>query len=83
MGSLQLVRCLLGSRLSWGKCLKARLQAAEASCVSASTFSAFRAATVGSVWSSRMPLAKRPVVLNLPDGPVGTLLSRSFGPGSV
>ena len=48
------------------------------------SFSAFRAATVGSVWSSRMPLAKNALlVLNLPDGPVGTLLPRSFGPGSV
>ena len=43
-----------------GKHLLARLHAAEASCVSASSLSAFRAATVGSVWSSMMPLAKRP-----------------------
>ena len=88
MGSLQLVRCLFGFKVKpgrvRGKYLPARLHAAEASYVSASSFSAFRAATGGSVWSSRVPLAKNTVgVLNLPDGPVGTLLSTSFGPGSV
>ena len=54
-----------------GKNLPAGLHAAEASCVSASALSALRGAIVRSVWSSEMPLANTPVVLNLLDGPVG------------
>ena len=47
------------------------LHAAEASCVSASSLSAFRAAVVWASWSSKLPLAKTPAVLNLLDGSVG------------
>ena len=50
-----------------GKYLPAGLHAAEASYVSSSSISAFRAAIVRAVWSSRMP----PAILNLLDGPVG------------
>ena len=39
--------------------------------MSSSSLSAFRAAIVRSVWSSKMPLANTPAVLNLLDGPVG------------
>ena len=53
-----------------GKYLPAGLHAAEASCVSSSSISAFRAAIVRSVWSSKMPLANTPAVLNLLHGPV-------------
>ena len=53
-----------------GKYLPAGLHAAEASYVSSSSISAFRAAIVRSVWSSKMPLANTPAVLNLLDGPV-------------
>ena len=54
-----------------GKYLPAGLHAAEASYVSSSSISAFRAAIVRSVWSSKMPLANTPaVLLNLLDGPV-------------
>ena len=64
----------MGFRLSWGlardKYLPACLHAAEASYVSSSFISAFRAAIVRSVWSSKMPLANTPAVLNLLDGPV-------------
>ena len=62
-----------------GKYLIAGLHAAEASYVSSSSISAFRA-----VWSSKMPLANAPAVLNLLHGPVGLiLLFILFGPGSV
>ena len=54
-----------------GKYLLAGLHAAEASYVSSSSISAFRAAIVRAVWSSKMPLANAPAVLNLLDGPVG------------
>ncbi len=53
-----------------GKFLPAGLHAAEASYVSSSSISAFRAAIVRSVWSTRMPLANSPAILNLLDGPV-------------
>ena len=46
------------------------LHAAEASYVSSSSISAFRAAIVRSVWSSKMPLANAPAILSLLDGPV-------------
>ena len=51
--------------------IPAGLHAAEASYVSASSLSAFRAAIVRAVWSGKMPLASTPAVLNLLDGPVG------------
>ena len=54
-----------------GKYLPAGLHAAEASHVSSSSISAFRAAIVRAVWSSKMPLANAPAGLNLLDGPVG------------
>ena len=54
-----------------GKYLPAGLHAAEASYVSSSSMSAFRAAIVRAVWSSKMPLANAPAILNLLDGPVG------------
>ena len=54
-----------------GKYLPAGLHAAEASHVSSSSISAFRAAIVRAVWSSKMPLANAPAILNLLDGPVG------------
>ena len=54
-----------------GKYLPAGLHAAEASNVSSSSISAFSAAIVRAVWSSKMPLANTPAVLNLLDGPVG------------
>ena len=53
-----------------GKYLPAGLHAAEASCVSSSSTSAFKAAVVRAVWSSKMPLADAPI-LHLLDGPVG------------
>ena len=53
-----------------GKYLPAGLHAAEASYVSSSSISAFRAAIVRSVWSSKMPLANALAILNLLDGPV-------------
>ena len=53
-----------------GKFLPAGLHASEASYVSSSSISAFRAAIVRSVWSTRMPLANSPAILNLLDGPV-------------
>ena len=53
-----------------GKYLPAGLHAAEASYVSSSSISAFRAAIVRSVWSSKMPLANTPAILNLLDGSV-------------
>ena len=57
-------------RLIRGKYLPAGLHAAEASYVSSSSISAFRAAIVRAVWSSKMPLADAPALLNLLDGPV-------------
>ena len=54
-----------------GKYLPAGLHAAEASYVSSSSISAFCAAIVRAVWSSKMPLASAPALLNLLDGPVG------------
>ena len=54
-----------------GKYQPAGLHAAEASYVSCSSISAFRAAIVRPVWSSKMPLANVPAILNLLDGPVG------------
>ena len=53
-----------------GKYLPAGLHAAEASYVSSSSISAFRAAIVRVVWSSKMPLGNAPAILNLLDGPV-------------
>ena len=60
--------------LRWVPCpldfsqIGAGLHAAEASYVSASSLSPFRAAFVWAVWSSRMPLANTPAVLRLLDG---------------
>ena len=54
-----------------GKYLPAGLHAAEASYVSSSAISGFRAAILRAVWSSKMPLANAPAILNLLDGPVG------------
>ena len=54
-----------------GKYLPAGLHAAEASYVSSSSISDFRAAIVRAVWSNKMPLANAPAILNLLDGPVG------------
>ena len=53
-----------------GKYLPAGLHAAEASDVSSSAISPFRAAIVRAVWSTKMPLADTPAILNLLDGPV-------------
>ena len=41
------------------------LHAAEASYVSSSSISVFRAGIVRAVWSSKMPLANAPAILNL------------------
>ena len=57
--------------LARGKYLPAGLHAAEASYVSSSAVSAVRAAIVRAVWSSKMPLANAPAILNLLSGPVG------------
>ena len=54
-----------------GKYLPAGLHAAEASFVSASSLTSFRAAVVRSVWSSKIPLASTPVIQNLLVGLVG------------
>ena len=54
-----------------GKYLPVALHAAEASYVSSSSISAFRAAIVRAVWSSKMPLANAPAILNFLDGLVG------------
>ena len=54
-----------------GKYLPAGLHAAEASYVSSSSFSAFRAAIVRAVWSSKIPFANAPAVPHLLDGPIG------------
>ena len=74
--SLLLVRCLSRFQVKLGlvrgKYLAAGLHAAEASYVSSSSMSVpFRAAIVRAVWSSKMPLANAPAILNLLDGPVG------------
>ena len=53
-----------------GQATPAGLHAAEASHVSSSSISAFRAAIVRAVWSTKMPLANSPAVLNRLDGPV-------------
>ena len=58
-----------------GKFLSAGLHAVEASYVSSSSISAFRAAIVRAVWSTKMPLANAPAILNLLDGPVGVDLA--------
>ena len=52
-----------------GKFFPAGLHAAEASYVSFSSISALRAAIVRAVWSTKMPLANTPAILNLLDGP--------------
>ena len=54
-----------------GKFLPAGLHAVEASHVSISSLSSFRAAIGRAVWSSKMPMTSTPVLLNLLDGPVG------------
>ena len=54
-----------------GKHLPAGLHAVEASCVSASSPSAFRAAIVRAAWSCKMLLATTPATLTLLDGPDG------------
>ena len=51
--------------------MPAGLHAAEASPVSISSLSSFRAAIGRAVWSSKMPMASTLVLLNLLDGPVG------------
>ena len=61
---------MLSLGLARGKYLLAGLHAAEASYVSSSAISAFRAAIVRAVWSSKMPLANAPAILSLLDGPV-------------
>ena len=48
-----------------GKFLPAGLHAAEASYVSSSSTSALTAAIVRAVWSTKMPLANTPAILNL------------------
>ena len=53
-----------------GKYLLAALHAAEASYVSSSSISAFGAAVVRAMWSSKIPLANASAILNLLDGPV-------------
>ena len=72
MGSLRLVLLAFQVKLGLvrGKYLPAGLHAAEASYVSSSSISAFRAAIVRAVWSTKMPLANTPAILNLLDGPV-------------
>ena len=57
--------------LNRGKHLPAGLHAVEASYVSASSLSAFRAAIVRAVWSCNMPLANTLAILTLLDGSVG------------
>ena len=57
-----------------GKHLPGGLHAVEASHVSASSLSAFRAAIARAVWSCK-PLANTPAVLNLLDRPVGVDLA--------
>ena len=72
---LRLVHYFLGFQVKLGlvrgKYLPAGLHAAaEASYVSSSSISSFRAAFVRAVWSTKMPLANAPAILNLLDGPV-------------
>ena len=55
----------------------------EASYVSSSSLSAFRAAIVGAVWSGKMPLASTPAILGLLDGLVRRRSCFSFHLGSV
>ena len=62
---------LLKLGLVRSKYIPAGLHAVEASCVSSSSLSAFRAAIVRAVWSSKMPLASTLAVLCLLDGPEG------------
>ena len=64
---LRLVLFLQGFGKS-GWYLLAVLHAVEASYVSSSSTSAFRAAIVRSFWSSKMPLANAPAILGLLDG---------------
>ena len=45
----------------------------RASHISTSSLSSFRAAISRAVWSSKMPMASTPVLLNLLDGPVGVV----------
>ena len=67
-----------------GKYLLAGLHAAEVSHVSSSSISAFRAAIVRAVWSSKMPLSNAPSFSTCWMGPsVLILLSMLSGPGSV
>ena len=72
---LLLVLCLLDFKSSFGlvrgRYIPAGVHAAEASYVSSSSVSAFRAAIVRAVWSTKMPLANTPAILNLLDGLVG------------
>ena len=72
---LLLVRYFWVFRSSWawpeGKNIPAGLHAAEASYVSSSSLSAFRAAIGWAVWSSKMLVSSTLVILNLLDGPVG------------
>ena len=63
--------CQVKLGLVRGKYFLAGLHAAEASYGSASSLSAFRAAIVRVVRSSKMPFTNTPAVLNLLDGPVG------------
>ena len=65
---LYLLGFLVKLGLVRGKCLPAGLHAAEVSCVSSSSISAFRAAIVRAVLASKMPLANAPAILNLLDG---------------
>ena len=51
--------------------MPAGLHAVEASHISISSLSSFRAAIGRTVGSSKMPMASTPVLLNLLDGPVG------------
>ena len=53
-----------------GKYVPAGLHAAEASYVSSSSISSFRAAIIRAVWSTKMPFVNAPALLNLLDGPV-------------
>ena len=53
-----------------GKHLPFGLNAAEAFHVSSSSINAYRAVVVRAVWSSKMPLANAPAILNLLNGPV-------------
>ena len=85
---LQLVLYLWVFRLSWGwfvvSIFPAGLHAAEASHLSSSSISAFRAAIVRAIWSSKMPLGNDPAILNLLEGLLELiLLFTLFGPGFV